>query len=128
MGFFGWVYDNFLMSEEEKRRKASVEAYSREMKAHWAEYRPKLEQARERWANTQKEMYRKGGTTALGLTVGMDEETGIPLSDTRGGVDEQAEFEDTENELRESEASLKAEIEQYKADKAEAISRYSNPE
>ena len=111
MGFFGWVYDTFLMSEEEKRRKASVEAYNREMKAHWATYRPQLEEARQRWANTQKELYRTGGTTALGLTVGMDEETGIPLSDTRGGVDEEGEFREAESELRDNEAMLRADIE-----------------
>ena len=43
MGFFGWIYDNFLMSEEEEQRRARVAAREREMKAHWAEYRPKLE-------------------------------------------------------------------------------------
>ena len=127
MGLFGWIYDTFLMSDAERQRKANVEAYQREMQAHWATYRPQLEESRQRWADTQKELYRTGGTTALGLGVGVDDATGIPLADTRGGVDEQAEFEDAENELRDNEAMLKMDIEQYKVDKANAISRYSNP-
>lgn len=118
MGLLGWLFGS---NDNKSSQRAS---YYYERQANMK----KINEARERWANSQKEAYRQGGTTALGLTVGMDEETGIPLSDTRSGVDEQAEFEDTENELRENEAMLKADIEQYKIDKADAISRYSNPE
>ena len=88
----------------------------------------KIQQARERYANSQKEAYRKGGTTALGLSTGTDEDTGLPTSDTRGGVDEQAEFEDAENELREMGENLHADIEQYRRDKEDIISRYSKNE
>ena len=116
MGFFGWVYDTFLMSEEEKRRRASVEAYRREMKAHWAVYRPQLEQARERWANTQKEMYK---TTGLIMVPG--------AYSVASSADETA-FEDTADKLADKSENLQEDIETYKADKADAISRYSNPE
>ena len=88
----------------------------------------KIQEARERWANSQKETYRKGGTTALGLSTGIDEATGLPTSDTRSGVDEQAEFEDAEFELREMGDELHIDIEQYRSDKEDIISRYSKNE
>lgn len=120
MGFFGWIYDNFLMSEEEEQRRARVAAREREMKAHWAEYRPKLEEARERWANTQKEMYK---TTGLIMVPGADS----GASDA-GSIDDRAEFEDTKDELTNESENLQEDIETYKADKADAISHYANPE
>lgn len=120
MGFFGWVYDNFLMSAEEKRRKANVEAYSREMKAHWAEYRPQLQQARERWANTQKEMYRKGGTTALGLTVDVYEEDEEDKDNEADANKFEAETEKAWDDAKD----LQKEIEIYKKDKMEAMQKF----
>lgn len=116
MGLLGWLFGS---GDNKSSQQAS---YYYERQANMK----KIQEARERWAETQKEMYRTGGTTALGLTY-TDEETGIPLSDTRGGFDEEGEFREAESELRENEAQLKAEIEQYKVDKADAISRYSNP-
>jgi hypothetical protein len=78
MGLLGWLFGS---NDNKSSQRAS---YYYERQANMK----KINEARERWANTQKEMYRTGGTTALGLSTGVDEDTGIPLSDNRGGVDE----------------------------------------
>ena len=125
MGFFGWLYENFLMSEEEKQRRARVEAYEREMKAHWAEYRPKLEASRKRWAETQKELYRMGGTTALGLT-----ESAFSFEEEMAIMQEEAEeqAQEAQQEIEDLSAELANDIGVYERDKANAIEKYYNPE
>ena len=79
-----------------------------------------IQQSRERWANTQKEMYKTTGAIM------------VPEADSgasgAGSADDEAEFEDAVNELTSESESLHADIETYKADKANAISRYANPE
>lgn len=108
------------MTKEARERRERTDAYSREMKAHWAEYRPKLEQARERWANTQKEMYK-----TTGLIMVPEADSGVSGA---GSADDEAEFEDAMNELTGESENLQEDIETYKADKADAISHYANPE
>lgn len=122
MGFFGWIYDNFLMSEEEEQRRARVAAREREMKAHWAEYRPKLEQARERWANTQKEMYK---TTGAIMVPGAD--SGITNPRARAEAEADLVYAIAE-ELSEKTTQLQGKINDYKEDRADVISHYANPE
>ena len=113
MGLLDWLFGG---NDNKSSQRASY-YYERQ------ENMEKIREARERWANTQKGMYRKGGTTALGLTTGID-------GDTDDGVDEQGqkEYEDTLNELTNERENLKEDIETYKADKADAINRYANPE
>ena len=119
MGLFGWVYDNFLMSEEEKRRKASVEAYSREMKAHWAVYRPQLEEARARWANTEKELYRTYG-------IHLSDDDG-EAGDGQASQAEQDEYEDCKEQLRAQKELLQEAIDGYSSATREMKRYYSNP-
>lgn len=118
MGLLNWLFG----SNDNKSSQRGPYYYERQ------ENMEKIREARERWANTQKEMYRKGGTTALGLTTGIDGDS--IDGDTGDGVDkqEQEEYEDTLNELTDERENLKEDIEIYKTDKADAINRYANPE
>lgn len=117
MGLLDWLFGG---NDNKSSQRASY-YYERQ------ENIKKIQEARERWANTQKEMYRKGGTTALGLTTGID---GDSDEDTGGGADkqEQEEYEDTVDGLINERENLKEDIEIYKADKADAINHYANPE
>ena len=110
------------MTKEARERRERTDAYAREMKAHWAEYRPKLEQARERWANTQKEMYK---TTGAILVPGAN--GGITSARSKADAEADSVYAIAE-ELTEETTQLQEKIDDYKKDKADAIRRYSNPE
>ena len=129
MGFFRWVHENFFMSEEEKRREKwrQMEAYSYQtkMRDHWAEYRPQLEEARKRYAETLKELYRIGGTTALGLTEdAFTKEEKMEMMYEE--IEEQAQK--AQEMIKNISEELANDIEAYRKDKADAIKEYSNPE
>lgn len=129
MGFFRWVHENFFMSEEEKRREKwrQMEEYSyqTQMRDHWAEYRPQLEESRKRYAETLKELYREGGTTALGLT-----EDAFTREEKMEAMYEEVgeQAEKARDIIKNLSAELANDIEAYKKDKANAIKEYSNPE
>ena len=80
----------------------------------------KTQEARERWANTQKEMYKTTGAI-------MVPEADSGANDAES-VDDGAEFKDAMDELTNESANIQEDIEAYKADKANAISHYGNPE
>lgn len=117
MGLLGWLFG----SNDNKSSQRASYYYERQ------ENMKKIQEARERWANTQKEMYRKGGTTALGLTTGVDGDTN-DTDDGPDGADIKEEYEDTVDELTDESENIQEDIEIYKADKADAVNRYSNPE
>lgn len=79
-----------------------------------------IQEARDRWANTQKEMYK---TTGAIMVPGADSGANDAES-----ADDGAEYEDTVGKLTDESANLQEDIETYKADKADAISHYANPE
>lgn len=118
------------MTKEARERRERTDAYSREMKAHWAKYRPKLEQARERWANTQKEVYK---TTGLIMVSGAETANISYVEDDEGDAygdpdADLAKYEDVVDEISGENEKLSKDIETYKNDKANAISHYANPE
>lgn len=119
MGILDWLFG----SNDNKSSQRGPHYYERQA------YMKKLQQARKRWADSQKEAYRTGGTRAIGLSAEIDGDTDLSTSDTSSGVDnEQEEFEDVVNELSETEEELHADIEQYRIDKEDIISRYSQNE
>lgn len=110
MGLLDWLFG----SNDNKSSQRAPHYYERQ------ENMKKTQEARERWANTQKEMYE---TTGAIMVPGADSEvSGV------GSADDEAEFEDTVNELTDESEKILEDIETYKADKADAISRYANPE
>ena len=82
MGLLSWLFGG---SDDSKSSQRGPFYYSR------LENMEKIREARERWGKTQKELYRKGGTTALGLTTGSDGDS--IDEDTDGGADEQEQEE-----------------------------------
>lgn len=107
MGLLGWLFG----SNDNKSSQRAPYYYERQ------ENMKKIQEARERWANTQTEMYK---TTGLIMVPGADSGA--------GSIDDEAEFEDTADELTNESENLQEDIETYKADKADAISHYANPE
>lgn len=104
------------MSAEERRRKANVEAYNREMKAHWATYRPQLEESRKKWASTEKELYR-----TYGMHFSGDDGEG------QENQAEQEEYESCKEQLSAHKELLQDTIDGY-SDATRKMKRYySNP-
>ena len=118
MGLLSWLFGG---SDDSKSSQRGPFYYSR------LENMEKIREARERWGKTQKELYRKGGTTALGLTTGSDEDSIDEDTDSEADEQEQEEYEDTVNELIDERENLREDIETYKADKANAINHYPSP-
>lgn len=118
------------MTKEARERRERTDAYSREMKAHWAEYRPKLEQARERWGNYQKEVYKTTGQILVPEAETARNNPDMPdAEDDEGDTDADiAEYEAIADEISYEGEKLSKDIETYKNDKADAISHYANPE
>lgn len=110
MGLLGWLFG----SNDNKSSQRASYYYERQ------ENMKKNQEARERWANTQKEMYKTTGL--IMVPEGADSGT-----NGAGSIDDEAEFEDTANELTNESENLQKDIETYKADKADAISHYANP-
>lgn len=110
MGLLGWLFGS---NDNKSSQRAS---WYNERQANMK----KIHEARERWANTQKEMYK---TTGVIMVPGADSG-----ASGAGSADDEAEFEDAVDELTGESENLQEEIETYKADKADAISHYANPE
>lgn len=110
MGLLSWLFGG---NDNKSSQRASY-YYERQ------ENMKKIQEARERWANTQKEMYK---TTGLIMVPGADSG-----ASSAGSADDGAEFEDTADELTNESENLQEDIEIYKNDKVDAISHYANPE
>lgn len=119
MGFFHWLFGIETEEEKQKRTQRAPWYYTRQ------EYMKELQKSRERWAETQKELYRMGGTTALGLT-----ESAFSFEEEMAMMQEEAEeqAQEAQQEIEDLSAELANDIGVYERDKANAIEKYSNPE
>lgn len=110
MGLLGWLFG----SNDNKSSQRTSYYYERQ------ENMRQIQETRERWANTQKEMYK---TTGAIMVPGADSGANDAES-----ADDGAKFENAVDELTDESENLQEDIEIYKADKVNAISRYANPE
>ena len=110
MGLLGWLFGS---NDNKSSQRAS---YYYERQANMK----KINEARERWGNTQKEMHK---TTGAIMVPGAD-----GGASSAGSADDGAKFEDAVDELTGESENLQEDIETYKADNADAISHYANPE
>lgn len=109
MGLLDWLFGG---NDNKSSQRASY-YYERQ------ENMKKIQESRERWANTQKEMYKTTGTIMV---------PGAYSEASSAEDDDEAELDGTIDKLTNESENLQEDIKIYKADKANAISHYANPE
>ena len=110
MGLLDWLFGG---NDNKSSQRASY-YYERQ------ENMKKIQEARERWANTQKEMYKTTGAIMVPVAYSK--------ASSAKSDDDETKAEKIVDKLSDESENLQEDIKIYKADKANDISHYANPE